>query len=114
MLNFSSIVKSSLLGYRPFQVERSVTTFQNEGEPTTTLSIFPANGILTPATEKELMLLPEGKRSKNVIKILTVEPLRDTDQDTDTIIYQGKRYKVFKSKPWQDYGFFRSFAEELI
>lgn len=58
---------------------------------------------------RELMVLPEGERAKNPVKILSKKPVRTADvvgsTNADVLIYQGNRYRIMAALNWQAYGY---------
>lgn len=75
-----------------------------EGSKTT----FKALISIQQPTPKQLEILPEGERSRDVMLFISNKPLRTTeDKDgtiADIIISKGRRYKIIQSGDWDDYG----------
>lgn len=103
---------------QPFQIERLGAGSFSEGEYTpgskTTLNVV---GVIQPAKDGEILLVAqEGERQNNWIAIWLNQEIRDGDGDTrmsDYVIWQGDRYRVAKSKPWQTQGYWRAWAQGL-
>lgn len=57
---------------------------------------------------KQLEVLPEGERSKDVKLFISNKPLQTTDDKdqllADVVISKGKRYKLIQAGDWNDYG----------
>lgn len=74
-----------------------------EGEP----DLIPFKGSVQPAKGKELEILPDGKRNRETIKILTYPDLKFTvaepreQRSGDIIIWKGKEYEVMVASPWE-------------
>ena len=55
-----------------------------------------------PLQGKELLILPEGKRTKDSLKILTDQELLETNEETgqlpDVVLYRGKYYEIHSVK----------------
>lgn len=66
---------------------------------------------------KDLQKLPEGERDKDVMKFITIKPLRTTsDRDNlmaDVIIRRGVQYKVIYSEDWDVFGQTTNMAARL-
>lgn len=58
-----------------------------------------------PASGEDIALLPEGERSDDMVIIYDAEALYVTDKIAgtvaDVILYDNKRYKVIRCKPWK-------------
>lgn len=59
-----------------------------------------------PMQFKEIMLLPESERTKEWIKIYSVEPLRtgnesNTGWEADIVEWDGEKYRVMKCRRYQ-------------
>lgn len=67
-----------------------------------------ANCSLQPMDPEELELLPEGFRTKQVVKIYSPEELHTGDaeagQEADRIEYRGETFEVHSVEDWDDHG----------
>jgi len=71
-------------------------------------STFKTLASVQQPTPKQLEILPEGEKGKDVKLFISKKRIRTTDDKrnllADTIIYKSKRYKVINSADWDDYG----------
>lgn len=70
----------------------------------------PASGTITPATSKDLMRLPEGRRTEVVKRIITKDELLLLPQ-ADVIVYGGRSYEAEHVDEWD--GFYDCLATEV-
>ena len=65
-------------------------------------------------TPKDLQILPEGEREKDVRKFISKKQVRTTQNKDglifDIVIYKGIRYKIIQASDWGSYGYTRSFG----
>jgi hypothetical protein len=73
---------------------------------------FTVQGVVHPATEKQLLLLPEASRGDETIAVYTVTKLTagDDAHSSDTVTWQGETYKVVKVMDYSDYGYILALA----
>jgi hypothetical protein len=73
------------------------------GETETTLEI-----AIQPLSGKELDNVPEGRREKDNIKLFSLSELLGVDPLTgrqpDQVLYDSKRYELYKTKRWDVLG----------
>lgn len=59
-------------------------------------------------TPKQLEVLPEGERDKDVMLFISKRTLRTVDDDNnipaDVIIFKGERYRVIQLADWSTFG----------
>lgn len=71
-------------------------------------STFKALISIQQPTPKQLEVLEEGERSKDVKLFISNKPLQtvdDKDQlQADVVISKGKRYRIIQAGDWNDYG----------
>lgn len=71
-------------------------------------STFKTLASVQQPTPKQLEILPEGEKSKDVKLFISKKPLRTTIDDeqliADIVIYKSVRYKIISSGDWDDYG----------
>lgn len=102
---------------QPFQVERASGSFANEGEWAQTVATINMTGIVQPAKDAELQLLPEGARLGNVIAVYCAQELRIDDADaqrSDVVVWHGNPYRVVAAKHWSDHGYWKVLAEGFV
>ena len=72
-------------------------------------STFKTLASVQQPTPKQLEILPEGEKDKDVKLFISKKPIRTTNDEAgliaDIVIYKSERYKVFKSADWNDYGY---------
>lgn len=94
---------------KPTTVERTspgdyVGGIYQPGSPST----FKALISTQQPSPKQLEVLPEGERSKDVKLFISNKPLRTADDKdqlpADVVISKGKRYKLIQAGDWNDYG----------
>ena len=81
---------------------------------TGTFLTFKTIGSPQPASAKELQILPEGDRDKDVFKFITKKPLRAlSDRDNisaDIVIFKGAEYTIISQGDWDIFGQTTSFG----
>lgn len=111
MIDLSRVITDPRIAQKqPFTVWRKSTTWQG-GRPTSTELPVSIDGIITPASARDIQQVPEGDRVGGEITILTIQPIYITragnEQGTsDEVEWDGDRYRVFNVFPWKDYGFY--------
>lgn len=67
-------------------------------------STFKIRGTVEPLSAQMMMLLPEGERTKESIRIYTANELNTVDalngRKADVVCYRGKQYEVHLVKHW--------------
>lgn len=115
MINLSQVVNNPRLA-QSFSIERVAGgAFAGEGKWTEgTPSTLPRFGVITPSKANDLITyLPEGERQNNVITIYCSEDILMADgqgQESDYVLWEGGRYRVAFSKPWQVQGYYFALA----
>lgn len=117
MINVAELMRDPDLA-QPFQIERSVGSF-NEGEwMPTAPTVLNMVGIVQPATrEDQLAILPEGSRLVEMIVVFCDQELRidnAQDQRSDVVVWHGNLYRVVASKHWSDHGYWQVWAEGFV
>ena len=117
MVNVSRVVQSKRLGAQQLLVTRTYGKWvagRFVKVRTTTLSLL---GLWTVASPKDLQQVPEGDRVTGAMKLVTAEPVYQTDntrlQYSDILSWRGAKYKVATVTPDIDYGFFRAVCVRL-
>lgn len=71
-------------------------------------STFKTLASVQQPTPKQLEILPEGEKDKDVKLFISKKPIYTTDDEArlpaDKVIYKGNRYKIIRSGDWDDYG----------
>ncbi len=78
----------------------------------TTATDTSVTGVVRPATGKEIELLPEGDRMKDVKVFYTWEKvqLAEDENASDEFIWEGGRYKALRVSDWKAHGFYETMA----
>jgi len=101
-----------------YTVNRSTGTFQQGGYVSTTIPIS-FWGIIQPATEEDLLQVPEGDRSTGMMGFISEQPMHKTRVEGgtsgigDTITWNGQEYRVVVVVTWKDFGFSKAIAARL-
>ena len=70
-----------------------------------------------PATPVEIQNLPEGERTKDIRKFISIKVIRSSDEKTsviaDTIRYKSKDYKIISAGDWDVYGHTTAFGARV-
>lgn len=108
MINVGRVVLSSRL-VQTFQVKRRAGSYI-EGRWTEVASGVNLTkvGIVQPAKQSALEVLPEGEQNVEALLIHTKDEIIMGNSDnliSDIIIWQGAEYRVAFKKPWQLNGF---------
>lgn len=108
MINVGRVVSSSRL-VQTFQVKRRTGSFV-EGRWTEAAlgTNLTKVGIIQPAKQSALEVLPEGERNVEALLIHTKDEIIMGNSDnliSDIVLWQGAEYRVAFKKPWQLSGF---------
>jgi hypothetical protein len=76
----------------------------NSGTPTNAI------GCVQPAKQQQLLMLPEGTRIDNVLRLfvatnVTVDTGNGISSVADLIVFRGKKWTVNVVNDWQDHGY---------
>jgi hypothetical protein len=113
-------VVSSLSGGVVVTVARRATGSLAQGRYTpaspTTFTI--PDAVVSPATGRDLLRLPEGVRTREVLAILSTVELRTANEHAatpaDVVTYKGRAYEVQTVEDWTDNGgFWRALAAKV-
>jgi hypothetical protein len=100
----------------------------SEGVFNTVENALPYSGVVTAATPKELIILPEADRVSGMMTFYSVAgyPLYQTrlgattstdsdgqDGTSDQLEWHGQRYKIIKVWPYVDYGYWKALATRM-
>ena len=78
------------------------------------------NGVIVPATNKEVEMIPEGDRVKGAISIHSTKRLytthleEDGEGTSDEIEWENERYKVYSLGSYSKYGFYSAIGTRLV
>jgi hypothetical protein len=114
MINVAEMIHDSDF-CQPYTLYRKTTVYIG-GRPQTTEQEYPRSGVITTATTKDLLQVPEGDRVKGIIAIYDTEELRLTSETgtADEIVWRDERYRVFQLWPYTDYGYHKALAERIV
>lgn len=96
-----------------FPIIRSVESVDARGRTQSSASEIPAQGVIHPATEEELKILPEAQRVEEVIAVYTATRLTagDDTHGADRVGWQGGTYKVLKVMDYSQFGLVMALAQ---
>ncbi len=96
-----------------FPIIRSVESVDARGRTQSSASEIPAQGVIHPATEEELKILPEAQRVEEIIAVYTATRLTagDDTHGADRVGWQGGTYKVLKVMDYSQFGFVMALAQ---
>ncbi len=113
MINVGRVVNSSKLRQpKPFIVWRETGDWI-AGRFVETESAIPMDGVVTAAGTKDIIQVPEGDRTSQLVVFHSTMPLYVTHDDvqgkgtSDEIEWHGQRYRLFQGKDWSDFGYCR-------
>lgn len=115
MINMSDVVADATFqAPEPFQILRSVGSFQSGGFKSVTSEIQQV-GPVQPATDKAVAMLPEGDRIGLVLTFWCTVPIYVTSKSTasDIIVYESDRYRVLAVNHHPGAGFWRATATRM-
>ena len=116
-LNLSRVANSPAFA-QTYVVNRSSGSFQRGGYVSTTTAI-PFYGIIQPASEEDLLQVPEGDRATGMMGFISELPMYKTRAEGttsgigDTITWRGQDYRIVAVTIWGDFGFFKSIGSRL-
>lgn len=96
-----------------FPIIRSVESVDARGRTQSSASEIPAQGVIHPATEEELKILPEAQRVEEIIAVYTATRLTagDDTHGADRVGWQGGTYKVLEVMDYSQFGFTMALAQ---
>lgn len=99
----------------PFVIQRRVSSTVTKGRAALAAATpSNASGTITPASGKDLLRLPEGRRTQGqVIRIITTTLLLTLPQ-ADVIDYRGISYEVQDVGSWDEDGFYDCLAQQVV
>jgi hypothetical protein len=99
-----------------FQVVKQLAPRWVEGEEQRESVLMTVEGIVAPASPKDLELLPEGDRRSGMKTFYTDEctlDVSDTEKTSDVCIFRGIRYKLIHSYDYGDNGYYKAIGTLL-
>ena len=110
MINVGRVARSSRLGQQFIRRRKAAGGYVEEGEwqdgATTDTDAF---GVISPPTNSQVQLVPEGERANEMIAVYTQTDIRHgngEDTKSDIIKWRGGLYEVKWGGPWESYGYF--------
>lgn len=96
-----------------FPIIRSVESVDARGRTQSSASEIAAQGVVHPATEEELKILPESQRVEEIVAVYTATRLTagDDTHGADRVGWQGGTYKVLKVMDYSQFGFVMALAQ---
>ena len=97
-----------------FVVEKRSEPVWVKGVQTSTVTPMTVTGIVAPASAKDLELLEEGDRKHGMKTFETnMCPLNvtDTEVTSDTIVWDGNRYKLVHAWNYAQWGYYKAMGE---
>jgi len=69
-------------------------------------------GVVTAAGNKDIIQVPEGDRTSQVMCFHATKELYVTNSKgtSDEILWRGKRYRIHLIKEWADFGYYKALA----
>jgi hypothetical protein len=138
MINLSRVITDPRIAQpKPFTVWRKSGSWQG-GRWVQTEDSVPTQGIITPATAKDITQVPEGDRTGGELTILSLSPIYVTHSSSektilslspiyvthsssenfqgtsDEVEWNGERYRVFNVFPWNEFGFYHAIGIRMI
>jgi len=109
VMDLSSVISDLASGTTYAVTRRAPATYDADGRlvpGSTTALVITAS--IQPLEGRDLLRLPEGLRTKELLKIYSSTQLfvQGAGQDPDTVIYQGFPYQVETAEQWGENGNF--------
>lgn len=95
---------------RPITLRRPTRT-EVQGMTRTTYVDSSINAIVEPASEFEVLQLPEGSRLRNVLAVYSIVELKADTETQDVIVVDGALYRAIRVEPWPDSGYWLGYFE---
>lgn len=93
-----------------FTIIRNTGSTWSKGVQTSTTSTIEFEGIVSPASSKEIEMLPEGDRQGGLKTFYADQPFHITDTDTvsDICVYRNQKYKLLRVFDYQSNGYYKA------
>ena len=119
-INLARIVTSHNLNAQWYEVFRSQGEFVEGGwqEIAQSPASFPMLGVVVPASEREILQLPEADRIKQAMMFWSSVELFTTrageyQGTSDQAEWNGERYRIVNCNQYKDYGFWSALGQRL-
>ena len=119
-MNLARVLLSRQLNTQQFDVYRKTGSFVSGGFQSISSSpeAFPIQGIVVPATDKEMKQLPEGDRIVGTMTFWSSTEIYTTrvgedEGVSDELEWREERYKVLAVGMYVDYGFYYAIAHRM-
>jgi hypothetical protein len=129
--DLSAVVDDGVLS-EPYTIERSTGVFQLGGWVTTAINV-PGYGVVSVATDQDLLMLPEGDRITGSMVFHSLQRIFETQIDggygqtaygqgnfgetdqhvSDIMIWNYQRYRVLKVYPYPNRNYWKAIAVRL-
>jgi hypothetical protein len=118
MIQVSEIVNAPEFA-QAFTILRSTGAW-NTGVWESTQATVAGFGTITPATENDIKMIPEGDVVEGAMVFHSQAPIYLTHADgsgaggsSDILVWQGFNYRVLSVRQEQDYGYYRAIAVRM-
>jgi len=117
MLNVSRVIGSSKFS-QPFTVWRKTGDWV-AGRFVETETSISMSGVVTAAGTKDILQVPEGDRTSQLMVFHSTRPLYVTHDDaqgkgtSDEIEWHGERYRLLQIKDWSDFGYYKAYGTSM-
>lgn len=76
-------------------------------------------GVVQPATNQDLDMVPEGDRVSGAFLFHSSSPLYETQVNpsnaiSDILVWQGQQFRILAVQQWQDYGYWQALAVRML
>lgn len=103
---------------QPYTVSRRSGTFAVGKFNVTATSGIAFYGIIQPASDEDLAMVPEGDRTTGMMSFISQQQMYKTNGEAltgnatlylgDLITWNGQVYKIVVTTPWVDFGFWKA------
>lgn len=118
MINLSRVVSGSLLA-EPYTIQRSTGAFGLGGYSTTSVSI-PGYGVVSVASDQDLLMVPEGDRVVGSMVFHSEARIYETQLDangaqhvSDKILWNFQLYRIMNVAPYIQRGYWRAIGVRM-
>ena len=93
-----------------FQLIRHIGSEWERGEQIVKTETLTIEGIVSPATSKDIEMLPEGDRQTGMKTFYADVPMHvtDTEETSDICEYRGKQYKLLQVFDYSSNGYYKA------
>lgn len=118
MINLSRVMAGSLLP-ESYTIQRSTGSFGLGGYSATSVSI-PGYGVVSVASDQDLLMVPEGDRVVGSMIFHSTERIYETQLDangtqhvSDKILWNFQLYRVLNVAPYPNRGYWRAIGVRM-